>query len=52
LKLQGVEMIRITAPRFDADPGGVIDRLKRHLAQRHYELTLAQPRSAVAISTG
>ncbi len=51
LKLQGKEMIRITAPRFDADPDEVIDRLKRHLAQRHHELTLAQPRSAVAIST-
>lgn len=52
LKLQGVEMIRITAPRFDADPDGVIDRLKLHLMQRHRELALAQPRPAVAISTG
>lgn len=48
LKLHGVEMIRITGPRFDADPDEVIDRLKRHLTQRYRELTLInpQPRSS------
>lgn len=43
LKLHGVEMIRITGPRFDIDPGGVIDRLKRHLAQRRNELNITRP---------
>jgi very-short-patch-repair endonuclease len=43
LKLQGVEMIRITGPRFDVDPAAVIARLKRHLAQRRLELNLTQP---------
>jgi very-short-patch-repair endonuclease len=51
LKLHGVEMIRITGPRFDADSDEVIDRLKRHLAQRHLELSPIysrhpQPRSS------
>jgi very-short-patch-repair endonuclease len=47
LKLHGVEMIRITGSRFDADPGAVIDRLRRHLDRRCRELALAPlgPRS-------
>lgn len=43
LKLRGVEMIRITGPRFDADPDEVVDRLRRHLAQRHRELSRTHP---------
>ncbi len=53
LKLHGVEMIRITGSRFDAGPDKVIDRLRRHLAQRHRELSFAypQPRSSFQSDT-
>jgi len=43
LKLHGVEMIRITGPRFDGDPDEVIDRLSRHLERRGHELSLISP---------
>lgn len=43
LKLQGVEMIRITGSRFDSDPDEVIDRLGHHLARRGRELNLLSP---------
>lgn len=45
LKLQGVEMIRITGPRFDVDPDAVIERLALHLARRSRELSLVHSRS-------
>jgi very-short-patch-repair endonuclease len=38
LKLVGIEMIRITGPRFDREPQEVIGRIHRHLEQRRREL--------------
>jgi hypothetical protein len=38
LKLVGIEMIRITGARLDREPQVVVERLRRHLAQRHREL--------------
>lgn len=39
LKLAGIEMIRVTGPRFDREPQEVIERIIRHLGQRRRELT-------------
>jgi hypothetical protein len=54
LKLSGVEMIRITGPRFDAEPDEVLDRLRRHLERRKHELSLIHPptRSSSRPDTG
>jgi very-short-patch-repair endonuclease len=38
LKLQGVEMIRVTGPRLDREPKRVMERIAAHLAQRRREL--------------
>lgn len=38
LKLEGVEMIRITGPRLDREPAAAIDRLARLLARRRTEI--------------
>jgi very-short-patch-repair endonuclease len=38
LKLNGVEMIRITGPRLDREPKRVMERVAAHLAQRRREL--------------
>lgn len=38
LKLKGVEMIRVTGPRLDREPQGVIERVAAHLEQRRREL--------------
>jgi very-short-patch-repair endonuclease len=38
LKLIGIEMIRVTEPRFDREPAEVLGRIARLLAQRRREL--------------
>lgn len=38
LKLIGVEMTRVTGPRFDREPGAVIERVERLLEQRRRQL--------------
>jgi very-short-patch-repair endonuclease len=39
LKLQGVEMIRVTGPRLDREPERVMERVRAHLEQRRRELS-------------
>jgi hypothetical protein len=41
LKLVGIEMIRVTKPRLDAEPGAVLRNLARLLERRRRELGLA-----------
>jgi very-short-patch-repair endonuclease len=38
LKLQGVEMIRVTGPRLDREPDAVVARVAAHLEQRRRQL--------------
>jgi hypothetical protein len=38
LKLKGIEMIRVTGPRLDREPQGVVERVAAHLEQRRLEL--------------
>lgn len=38
LKLRGVEMIRVTGPRLEREPGAVMDRVGAHLEQRRRQL--------------
>jgi very-short-patch-repair endonuclease len=38
LKLKGVEMIRVTGPRLDAEPEAVVARVAAHLEQRQRQL--------------
>jgi predicted transcriptional regulator of viral defense system/very-short-patch-repair endonuclease len=39
LKLKGVEMIRITGPRLDREPGAIIERVAAHLELRRRQLS-------------
>jgi very-short-patch-repair endonuclease len=38
LKLKGVEMIRVTGPRLDREPGTIVARVAAHLEQRRRQL--------------
>jgi very-short-patch-repair endonuclease len=38
LKLKGVEMIRVTGPRLDAEPEAIVARVAAHLEQRRRQL--------------
>jgi very-short-patch-repair endonuclease len=42
LKLAGIEMVRITGTRIEREPGAVVDRLRRLLAQRRRDLRIAE----------
>ena len=39
LKLKGVEMIRVTGPRLEREPQGIVRRVAAHLEQRRRDLT-------------